>query len=237
MENIKDKMTTIAGFLGAIAFIGGAIVASIVSNGVVVPIYFIIIIGACGAASVAINGYYNGKTPDGKTKTPEQIKSANAPTGTVIKMIALLIGLSFMFSLANAQSTKYFFKSTKQIDMPITKKAALGDVTAPASAWFFKLDGGVNLTRFQYVGGVEGVKITAFQMAGLGVSYQKISVVDGQNYADLTLKFLIDFPTVDNQKMGICAGPGFWNNTISFVIGYTLDEKYPFLGINGSWNF
>src|ERR1035437_9066291 len=98
MENIKDKMTTIAGILGAFAFISGTIVASIVSNGITVPIYIIVIIGACGAASLGINGWYNGKTPDGKTKTPAQIESANAPTGTVIKTLALLIGLSFMFN-------------------------------------------------------------------------------------------------------------------------------------------
>jgi hypothetical protein len=77
MNNLKDKMTTLAGYLGAIAFIGGAIVASIASNGVKVPMSITIGIGACGAASVAIIGWFGGKNPDGSTKSVEQVTTQN----------------------------------------------------------------------------------------------------------------------------------------------------------------
>jgi hypothetical protein len=234
MQNIKDKLSNI---LAIILFFAAALKTYFDANASK-PFdwqgFSLFVVGI-------IISYLTGKNPNGTTKSDTQVANQNAQsksTSTVIPVILLLIGLFIFVGNSKAQSTKYFFKSVKEIPAQKTLKASVGDVTTtPTSAWYFKLDGGLSLTRFQYVGGLEGVKVDAFKMAGLGVSYQKISQVNGQNYTDLTLKALIDFPTVDNQKMGICVGPVFWNNTISFVVGYTIGEAYPFLGVNGSWNF
>jgi hypothetical protein len=133
-------------------------------------------------------------------------------------------------------STKYFFKSEKQIKIASTLKSSLIE-EASISQWFWKLDGALSLTRFTYVGGTQGIQVDAFKMVGVGISYQQITVVNGQNYAPLVLKALIDLPTINDEKLGICVGPYLWNNTVGVVIGYTLGDKYPFIGINGSWNF
>jgi hypothetical protein len=228
-SNLKDKLTNYVALLLAIAQAIYIYVNAHIGKPFDWQSFILTIAGI-------VISYFTGKAPNGTAKTPDQVASQNAPSGTVIKTLALLIGLSLLSINMHAQS--YFFKSIKEIPAPITKKSMIGDVTTTATnAWYFKLDGGVSLTRFQYVGGLEGIKIDAFKMVGLGVSYQKIRNIDGVNYADLTLKALIDFPTVNGEKMGICVGPGLWNNTISFVIGYTIGETYPFLGINGSWNF
>jgi hypothetical protein len=73
MKNLKDKMTSLAGALGAIAFIGAAIVGSLVSSGVAIPVFITAGLGACGAASAGILGYFSGKNPDGSTKSDEQV--------------------------------------------------------------------------------------------------------------------------------------------------------------------
>ena len=76
-SNIKDVLSTIAGVLGAIAFVGGTIIASLVQSGVVIPVFLTIIVGAAGAVSVALIGLLNGKNPDGTTKTSTQVVQAN----------------------------------------------------------------------------------------------------------------------------------------------------------------
>jgi hypothetical protein len=78
MDNIKDTMTTIAGYLGAFAFVSATIVGSLIQSGIVIPLFVTALIGACGAASVAILGWYNGKNPDGSKKTVAQITEQNA---------------------------------------------------------------------------------------------------------------------------------------------------------------
>jgi ABC-type transport system involved in multi-copper enzyme maturation permease subunit len=76
-SNIKDLLSTIAGVAGAVAFVGGTIVASLTQSGIVVPIFITIIVGVCGAISVALIGLLNGKNPDGKTKTLTQVTESN----------------------------------------------------------------------------------------------------------------------------------------------------------------
>jgi hypothetical protein len=74
MTNLKDKLTNWAGALGAIAFIGGSTIASLMASGVKVPTIAIAIIGACGAASAATLGWLSGKNADGTTKTNPTIQ-------------------------------------------------------------------------------------------------------------------------------------------------------------------
>ena len=73
MKNLKDIATTIAGILGAIAFIGGTTIASLSQYNIPVPTIVTVIVGVCGAVSAGILGYFGGKNADGTTKTPEQL--------------------------------------------------------------------------------------------------------------------------------------------------------------------
>ena len=76
MKNLKDIMTTIAGILGAIAFIGGTTIAYLTQHGINTPPIVIVVVGVCGAVSAGILGYLGGKNPDGSTKTDSQITKA-----------------------------------------------------------------------------------------------------------------------------------------------------------------
>jgi hypothetical protein len=186
----------------------------------------------------AVISYFVGKAPNGKAKTADQVASANAPTGNVIKTLALLIGLAFICNFSQAQNAKYFFKSNKSIETPRAKKSSLGDVTTtPANQWFLKLDGSLSLVSFQYDLNTKNVNVGGLDMAGLGISFQSISQVNGQNYADLTLKALVELPTPTalNKQIGGAIGVFIWDNHLGITGGY----KYPgpFAGINASWNF
>lgn len=77
-SNIKSIATTIAGILGFISLLGATILGVLAQYPMVhVPQIFIIIIGVCGAVSVFVIGYLNGKNPDGSAKTPTQVITAN----------------------------------------------------------------------------------------------------------------------------------------------------------------
>jgi hypothetical protein len=71
-SNIKDKLSTFCGLLGAIA---GAILLS----GVELPAWLKTVCGATSAVCLAIIGYLTGKTPAAKPKTEEQVIDQNAP--------------------------------------------------------------------------------------------------------------------------------------------------------------
>jgi hypothetical protein len=155
------------------------------------------------------------------------------------KTLLTIMILSLSLVVMAQNPFKYFFKSNNEIETSTNtlKSGMLNTTPVPIPQWFFKLDGSVSLLRFQYVGGTQGVEVSTFKMVGLGVSYQEIKIVNSKNYADLTLKILLDLPTINNEKMGGCFGVSLWDNKIGAIIGYTVDEKYPFLGINGSYNF
>lgn len=69
MEDLKNKLTNIAGILGLVS---GAILA-VQTQGIVLPTWLLTVAGVCGALSVAILGYFTGKNADGSKKTPDQI--------------------------------------------------------------------------------------------------------------------------------------------------------------------
>ena len=71
-SNLKDKLSTICGLLGAVA---GAILLS----GVELPAWLKTVCGATSAVCLAIIGYLTGKTPAAKPKTEEQVIDQNAP--------------------------------------------------------------------------------------------------------------------------------------------------------------
>jgi len=136
------------------------------------------------------------------------------------------------------ESTRYFFKSFKEIGTTHALKAALMD-EVPLSNWYWKLDASVSLLTYQYVGGEKGVEINWVSMGGIGVSYQKLSFVNGENWSDITLKALLELPTptATTQKIGGCLGVFLWNNIVGLTVGYKIGYKYPFVGLAGSWNF
>jgi hypothetical protein len=191
----------------------------------------------------AVISYLIGKQPNGKTKTPDQVASQNAPTGNVIKMIALLIGLTFASTLAQAQSPfKGFFKPLNEVKQPKTTKSYSGDITiTPASQWLFRPTAQVTGLKLQYVGGTEGFTESAFTAAGIGISYQKVSVVNGLNYSNLSFNALLNFnyniQSTAPVKLGGFADVAVFNNLIGLGIGWDAGEKYPYLGLNVSWQF
>ena len=71
-SNIKDKLSTICGLIGAIT---GALLIS----GVDLPAWLKTVCGATSAVCLAIIGYLTGKTPAAKPKTEEQVIDQNAP--------------------------------------------------------------------------------------------------------------------------------------------------------------
>jgi hypothetical protein len=74
MTNIKDKLSTICGYAGAIS---AAIVG--LSAKVTLPTWLVTAAVAVGSISVAIIGYLTGKAPDGATKTPDQVAQQTEP--------------------------------------------------------------------------------------------------------------------------------------------------------------
>jgi VIT1/CCC1 family predicted Fe2+/Mn2+ transporter len=62
---LKDKLTNIAAILGVIS---GAILG-VASQGIALPEWLLAVAAAFGSLSVAIIGYFTGKTSDGKPKT------------------------------------------------------------------------------------------------------------------------------------------------------------------------
>jgi hypothetical protein len=158
----------------------------------------------------------------------------------VNKTSVILLFLIFACNIGHAQTGpwSHFWQSKNAITIKSPLKSAYGDVTvAPTSVWAFKLDATVGLVTYQYVGGLQGYKIGKANMAGVGVSYQKVSQVNGQNWANLTFKALFEIPTVANQEVGACVGVYVWDARLGLNVGYILGEKYPFLGLGGSWNF
>jgi hypothetical protein len=77
MKNLKDLMTTIAGVLGFLSFVGGIIMGVLTQNAVAIPKVFIIVVGICGALAAGLLGYFSGKNPDGTTKTSTQVIELN----------------------------------------------------------------------------------------------------------------------------------------------------------------
>jgi hypothetical protein len=62
MKNLKDTVSTICGFIIAIA-------AGVKLNGVVLPATIANILDGAAVLSIAIVGYLQGKNPNGSTKT------------------------------------------------------------------------------------------------------------------------------------------------------------------------
>lgn len=71
-SNIKDKLSTICGLLGAIS---GAILLS----GVELPAWLKTVCGATSAICLAVIGYLTGKTPAARPKTEDQVIDQNEP--------------------------------------------------------------------------------------------------------------------------------------------------------------
>ncbi len=71
-SNIKDKLSTICGLLGAIS---GAILLS----GVELPAWLKTVCGVTSGVCLAIIGYLTGKTPAAKAKTSDQVVNQNEP--------------------------------------------------------------------------------------------------------------------------------------------------------------
>ena len=79
IPNIKNIATTIAGILGFISLLGATVLGVLSQYPTVhVPIFIIITLGVCGAVSVFLIGYFNGKNPNGTNKTPIQVQQQNA---------------------------------------------------------------------------------------------------------------------------------------------------------------
>lgn len=79
LSNIKDTLTTIAGILGALAVAGTGLLVTLAQYNIPVPNIYIILISVVGVLSTAILGYFNGKNPDGSSKTPDQISKQLNP--------------------------------------------------------------------------------------------------------------------------------------------------------------
>ncbi len=74
-SNIKDKLSTICGILGAIS--GGILIAA--QGGLSLPGWLIATAGTISAVCLAIIGYLTGKTPAAAKKTEDQVIDQNAP--------------------------------------------------------------------------------------------------------------------------------------------------------------
>ena len=74
-SNIKDKLSTIFGVLGAIA---GAMLTFSQTN-VTLPSWVVPVCGLVGSLSVVVIGYLTGKTPAANSKTPDQVIDQNKP--------------------------------------------------------------------------------------------------------------------------------------------------------------
>jgi hypothetical protein len=203
---------------------------------------FLAISGICGIITMVLTG----KTPDGKTKTPDQVASQNAPTGTVIKTLALLIGLSLICNFSQAQSPfKGFFTPVKQLELNKNLKSA-GDVILTPTNWIFRPAISVNGIALQYVGGNKVFQASGFSIAGFGLSYQKMKVVNEVNYCTLGINILAtvnyDIQGVEPTRAGIFASIGVYNNIIQLGIGYNFNEpipvsNWPYLGVNLQYPF
>jgi hypothetical protein len=158
-----------------------------------------------------------------------------------IKTAVILLVLIFACNISQAQTGpwKYFWKSKSAIEMPKALKS-YGDVaTTATSSFIFKFDASVSGVSYQYQGKEKGWATNYLDKVGLGISYQKISNVNGQNYSNLTLKALLELPTpmALTQKVGVCAGIFIWDNKLGMNIGYTIGQKYPYFGPALSYNF
>ena len=74
-SNIKDKLSTIFGILGAIA--GG--ILTVGQNGIALPSWLTAVSSSTVALSIAVIGYLTGKTPAANAKTPDQVVDQNKP--------------------------------------------------------------------------------------------------------------------------------------------------------------
>ena len=72
MSNIKDILTTIAGIFAAV---GSGVIAFVVAlpQTIHIPDWVTVVAGILGAIGMAIIGFYNGKNPDGSSKTFSQV--------------------------------------------------------------------------------------------------------------------------------------------------------------------
>lgn len=76
MSNVKDKITTIAGWMVALS----GLVLSLSTGGIVLPVYVITGASVCGTVGLAVIGFISGKNPNLTTKTAEQVIAANTNT-------------------------------------------------------------------------------------------------------------------------------------------------------------
>lgn len=70
MNNLKDKLSSIATILASVA---GVIIA-IQTQGIVLPTWLNTVAAVFGATSLGITSFLTGKNPDGSTKTSEQVE-------------------------------------------------------------------------------------------------------------------------------------------------------------------
>ncbi len=73
-SNLKDRLTTIAGIILALT----GTVLTLEKAGVVLPSYVTTTATALGIIAGSVVAYLTGKSPDGTTKTPEQVVNQNA---------------------------------------------------------------------------------------------------------------------------------------------------------------
>jgi hypothetical protein len=75
MENIKDVLSTICGW---ITVIGGAVLGAQAAGQIVLSATVTGIIGTVVAIALAVTQFLTGKLPNGQAKAPEQVQAQNS---------------------------------------------------------------------------------------------------------------------------------------------------------------
>lgn len=76
-SNIKDKITGVCFYIGLLGVIMGVIIGSMAASSVTIPIWLAILASSFVAIPAVVGLYFNGKNPNGSTKTPTQVITQN----------------------------------------------------------------------------------------------------------------------------------------------------------------
>jgi hypothetical protein len=227
MNNLKDKVTN---YLAILLVALGALNGFLQTNAGK-PIDWVQLVLFVSLATIS---FVIGKSPNLLTKTSEQVTSENAKTGTVVKALALLIGLSLICNFSQAQNPfKGFFKPVT-IESQSQRKSAISitDVAITPN-WLFRPTWSINALKLQSDG--KQTFSSEFTSPAIGISYQEFTTVNEKPYCQFAVNglvlFNIDKTTQSPINLGAAVTVGVFNNIISVGAGYDFNPPAPLKGL------
>jgi hypothetical protein len=137
---------------------------------------------------LAVVGYFTKDIFSGQKDVPkDKISITGVTTGNVIKTLALLIGLSFMFSFNS--SAQGFFGPKSAIQIHQNLKSTLGETVSPSYVWKFRPAVFVTADAIKVSGGIAVTQ--PLSSIGTGISYSKFIDNQGLPYEQVSISGLV----------------------------------------------